>query len=694
MKPIFIVLGAVLMTVFGASQAAVPNQQVLFEKALALEEVHARLPEAIALYQKIVDESGDKALAAQAQLRIGICHQKLGQKEAQSAFQKVIDNYPDQVETVKLARERLSLLMRALVVAEKTTPAIRLVWSGPDADTYGAPSPDGKYLSFVDWSTGDLAVRDLETGKSRRLTNKGSWEQSSEEALSSIWSPDGKQIAFQWEIDARRPVELRVMALDGSNSRTLYRAGAYEWADLLDWSPDGRFILALLPRGQLSLISVADGSTRVIKTLKSVWAQAAFSTDGRCIVFDVPQAGPGSKRDIYTLSIDGKREKPLVVHSADDRVVGWVPGGKGVLFTSDRTGVLAFWVIAVADGTAQGTPQMIRTTSDRTVPLGFSRDGRFFYGESKAASDIYTVRLDPVTGKVLGSPEKIIDRFEGFNFMPSYSPDGRYLAYSSYRGGKTSFLTHGNVLCISSIETGEEREFSKELRHLLVNSLSRPRWAPDGKSILIYGYAKPAGGSGGIYVVDLQTRAVTEVLYSGDDFRVGAAEWSSDGKSIVFFRFDKKKSRCHLVMRNLETGSENTLYELPESAFSDLQVSPDFQRLCILTGDHGQFAFWIMKAAGGEPRRLREFTERERPGWFTWAADGKYILFTKRQQSAGWQLWRLSVDGGEPELLGLKESLYVSHLSAHPDGKRVAFSRGSLGGAEIWVMENFMPDTR
>jgi len=693
MKTITLIVTAVLVTAFCMMQPALPNQQVLFEKALALEEVHAKLPEAIALYQKIVNESGDKALAAQAQLRIGICHQKLGQKEAQSAFQKVIDDYPDQVETVRLAREQLSLLLRAQALVENTEPAIRLVWSGPQADTYGAPSPDGRFLSFVDWSTGDLAVRDLETEENRRLTNKGSWEQNSdEEAESSVWSPDGKQIAFQWLRDRGRTLELRLMGLDGSNSRTLYSAGENEWADLHYWSPDGKYILAYLPQRKLSLLSVADGSIRVLGELKAESTRAAFSPDGRYIIFDAPQTGDPLKHDIYTLSTEGKHEIPLVVHSADDRVLGWAPNGKAVLFASDRTGSQALWVIAVADGRAQGTAQMIKTVSSRTVPLGFSRDGRFFYGESKAASDIYTVRLDPTSGKVLGPPEKIINRFEGFNFMPSYSPDGKYLAYCSWRGGKPS-PTHGNVLCIHSMETGADQEFSKELRNLGVTSISRPRWAPHGKSIVIYGYAN-TGAYGGIYVVNLQMDAVTEVLQSVNDVRVAPAEWSSDGKSIIFFRFDKRNSSYDLVTRNLETGSEKTLCELPESANPDLAISPDFQRLCILTRDRGKRSFRIMNAAGGEPRKLHEFAERERPAWFTWAADSKSILFTRKDEAAGWQLWRLSVDGGDPELLGLAESHYVAHLSAHPDGQHIVFSRGPLGGAEIWVMENFLPANR
>jgi len=210
---------------------------------------------------------------------------------------------------------------------------------------------------------------------------------------------------------------------------------------------------------------------------------------------------------------------------------------------------------------------------------------------------------------------------------------------------------------------------------------------------VIYGYAN-TGAYGGIYVVNLQMDAVTEVLQSANDVRVAPAEWSSDGKSIIFFRFDKRNSSYDLVTRNLETGSEKTLCELPESANPDLAISPDFQRLCILTRDRGKRSFRIMNAAGGEPRKLHEFAERERPAWFTWAADSKSILFTRKDEAAGWQLWRLSVDGGDPELLGLAESHYVAHLSAHPDGQHIVFSRGPLGGAEIWVMENFLPANR
>ncbi|GAH84167.1 unnamed protein product, partial [marine sediment metagenome] len=68
----------------------------MFQKALAKERGEGNLEEAIALYKKVVAETKDESLAAKAQLRIGICYEKLGMKEAQKAFQKVIDNYPGQ----------------------------------------------------------------------------------------------------------------------------------------------------------------------------------------------------------------------------------------------------------------------------------------------------------------------------------------------------------------------------------------------------------------------------------------------------------------------------------------------------------------------------------------------------------------------------------------------------------------------
>ena len=55
-------------------------------------------------------ETKDESLAAKAQLRIGICYEKLGSQEARKAYQRLIADYPGQKEEVALARDRLARL--------------------------------------------------------------------------------------------------------------------------------------------------------------------------------------------------------------------------------------------------------------------------------------------------------------------------------------------------------------------------------------------------------------------------------------------------------------------------------------------------------------------------------------------------------------------------------------------------------
>ncbi|MCJ7680417.1 MAG: tetratricopeptide repeat protein, partial [Candidatus Aminicenantes bacterium] len=115
MKKNSMVLAVFVVLALSLGIFAVQSGQDLFQKALAKERAEGNLEEAITLYQKVIDESQDTALKAQAQLRIGLCHEKLGQKnskQAQDAFQKVVDNFPTQSDEVRIAREKLSLLLK------------------------------------------------------------------------------------------------------------------------------------------------------------------------------------------------------------------------------------------------------------------------------------------------------------------------------------------------------------------------------------------------------------------------------------------------------------------------------------------------------------------------------------------------------------------------------------------------------
>ena len=687
-------MAAILMVVGFQSS---PDHKVLFEKAKFTMETKGDLRGAIKLFNEIIEKYPDeREYAAKSQLYIGLCYEKLGLKEAQKAYQKVVDNYPEQTEAVKVAKEKLSVLLRAQTVVEKGDKEfkIRQVWSGPEVDVQGAPSPDGRYLSYVDWETDDLAILEIATGKKRRLTKNGPWFESTGLAFSSKWSPDGKQVAYAW-LNEDNLIDLRIIGLDGSEPRVLYRHEEEGYIEPNDWAPDGKNILATLFRGdgsrQIVLVSVADGSIRVLKTFDKPYLGGGLcSPDGRYIVYDFPPKEGTPERDIFLLSTDGSREIPLVQHPADDFVMGWAPDGKSILFASDRTRTCDAWVIAVAEGKPQGAPKRVKTDIGTVfLPMGFTQKGSFYYGLRTQMTDVYIATLDLEKGEILSPPTKATQRFVGSNFSPDWSPDGQYLAYLSDRGPGSGGLS-SRVLCIRSMETGEVRELFPQL-----TSFRRLRWSPDGRYILASGSDK--NDRSGLYRIDAQTGDITLIVQSEPGAIIKHSAWSHDGKTIFYpyTLWTKKLSR--ILLRDLETGQDRELYrKVAPPDIGSLTLSPNGKQLAFLTADTETPALVlrVIPAAGGKSRDLLRVLPEQITS-YAWTADGREILFAKGLSSVQEQtceLWRIPAEGGEPQKLGLAMD-GLSELRVHPDGRRIVFTAGKQS-AEVWVMENFLPEEK
>jgi Tol biopolymer transport system component len=571
----------------------------------------------------------------------------------------------------------------------------RQVWGGAGVDILGSVSSDGRSLSFVDWDTGDLAVRDLEAGKNRRLTNAGG--DFSEHVLHSVMSADGKQVAYSW-MNNDGFYDLRLISVDGSKPRVLYTNKGMEYVQPTGWSPDGKEILAIFCRkdlvNQIVLIAVADGSARVLKTLDwRIPMKTSFSPDGRYIAYDLPPQEDATNGDIFLLSADGKRESTLVEHPANDLYPVWTPDGKHILFASDRTGSLGVWIIPVADGQPQGSAQLVKQdVGGRIVPLGFAREGSFYYGLETGMMDVYTASLDFQTGELLSPPRKATERFVGSNSSPDWSPDGRYLAYISRRGP----LWQGSyVVCIRSLETGEERDLSPKLSYIFT-----PRWSPDGRSILLLGLDRKYRRS--LYLMDVQSGKATPLVQTGVSEVWSNILWSSDGKAIFYLRQESGSKTPSIVVREVETGQEKEVCRASAGSFiNSFAVSPDGRWIVFRFFDQapGLVGLKVVPSAGGAPRELVRLEKGENiPGFgpLVWSPDGSQVLFTKggtSPQGMRFELWRVPVEGGKPQRADLAMD-GLRDVRIHPDGRRITFSAGRPESAEVWVMENFLPTPR
>ena len=310
----------------GAPLAQGQSAADLYQSAVQLEEVKGDLEKAIAVYRSIVERfANDRTTAGKAQLRLGFCYERLGKPEARGAFEAVIRNYSDQPELVTQARARLASSSNRSGDLGDAAMTARQVWTGTEVDLEGKPSADGRYLTYVDWTstrTGNLAIRDLATGQNRRLTDAQDMAEGYAEY--PVLSPDGKTVAYAWDSS------VRLIGADGSRPRVLLPRRGGEYPYDLTWSPDGKLLAAGVTdygtdkTSQIVLISVPEGSvTRLKHTAWESPLLGGFSRDGKFLLYSVGRSSSGSDRDILAIAVDGSSETVLVEGPSDDSQPSW-----------------------------------------------------------------------------------------------------------------------------------------------------------------------------------------------------------------------------------------------------------------------------------------------------------------------------------------------------------------------------------
>lgn len=673
-----------------AQRAGSNGPRELFERARMHEESNNKLVEAIGLYTQVASQSADRQLAAAAQFRIGLLYERLGQKlEAQRAFRAVVARHGDQADIVRQARAKLE---NAASPTVDHRPGARQAWTGENVAPLGAPSPDGRLLSYVHFESGNLAVRDLSTGAMQRLTAEANYETTDPQwAEFSVFSPDNRQIAYGW---FRSPAyELRVVGVDGSKPRTIFRNDHTSFVHPFGWTPDGQRVLAALSDNdgtrRIAFVTVATGEVRTIKTLD--WrasTRASLSPDGTWIAYDFPPSSDSASRDIYLLAADGSREIKLVEHSANDLLPLWTPDGEHVVFLTDRSGSMAAWIQRVTNGRAVGTARLLKADMNRTIPVGFTTRGTLYYVVQSGQEDIYGAAFDDEM-RLVERPARISEHLVGANSSPDWSADGSRIAFVSKRLPRPlGQMLGARALCIMDLASRQVRELPLPLAYI-----ERPRWSPDGRDVLVGGQSN---GQAGLYRVNADTGRLTRIVQLDRPGYFNGAAWSKDGGTI-FYAAGGTGADQKVHAFDLAAGRERVL---DDSRYpkSDLAVAHDGRTLAYRAAVDGpdgrpRVAIRLITVADG---RVRDVVVESMPVFgfrgINWTPDDRHLVFVSGDPKTR-RLWfaRVPAAGGAAERIA--DGLVLDHLldaRLHPDGRRIAFTSRE-GHDELWSIENFLP---
>jgi Tol biopolymer transport system component len=673
-------LVVVLLLVASVSTQQRRPQDVDLQSAIRTATIDGDLDKAATLFAAIADTyKADRATAATALLHLADVYQKRGDAQARSIYQRILRDFADQTAAVDVARAALG----GPSGRGSAGMTYKRIWPESDvpraADVNGTVSPDGRHLSYLDWQSGDLMLRDLRDGTDRRLTGTGKWPQSNEYAEESAISRDGGKIAYAW-YDGKDRYQLRVGDLRSTSlqPKTVLDDPDVRWLEPHDWSPDGRSVIVLLTRRnrktEVALAGVADGSIRTLAPTD--WrgtTKACLSPDGRWLAFDRAVGKPADdERDIFLVASESGQEKVAIANPGLDRVVGWSPDGARLLFSSDRSGSLSLWEQPMRDGSMHEAATLLKADIG-SESLGISADGDLFVGQQVAGRNIYIAEVDFATGRVIKPATRAVDRFVGMNEWPDWSPDGKFLSYVYAR----NWVGRSPSIAIKSLDDGRIREIPLDL----INGRA-PFWAPDGRSLVTHGV--DADGRPGVYRIAAADGAVTPIVHAGPNEWFGYPQFSPDGRKLYFAK--SAGSAGGIVEYELDSGRQRVVIK----GAAPGAVAPDGKSIAAVrrTGD----ASAIVVAS------LIDHVEREvlrvaRPQALlqslSWAPDSRSVIVnTFWNDGEKRETWLVPLDGGAHKVLDLPGHSW-SRVRVHPDGKRVAYHAGELG-SEVWVLENFL----
>ncbi|MGJ5814238.1 winged helix-turn-helix domain-containing protein [Paludibaculum fermentans] len=387
-------------------------------------------------------------------------------------------------------------------------------------------SPDGREIAYswngVHQDNFDIYLKETGTQRVKRLTT------SPESDYSPAWSPDGRSIAF-CRGSGHESSAIWLISLSNGAERKLAELqwDAAPGSRYLTWSPDSKRIVyaGSATDERVNGLFELDVATSAIQRLTSAQRGAtdlhpAYAPDGRQVAF-ARDIGSGVSR-IWLLPMKqggGADGNPVMLEwpgfeSATSSRPVWTPDSRYLVFSSNRMGQAALWLVRPTPG---AKPRSLAALGAGNTDGAISSRGQLALVRHHQDVDIYQLEVDLLRRGLASAPKPVLNSTQ-MESNPQVSPDGSKIAMESNRGGFREIWTANtdstNLTQVTS----------------LMNPISgSPAWSPDGRKIA---FDSRVGGVPRIFIVPGQggkAEAVTAAEFAGV-----VPTWSPDGAWIYY----------------------------------------------------------------------------------------------------------------------------------------------------------------
>jgi len=431
-------------------------------------------------------------------------------------------------------------------------------------------------------------------------------------------SPDGGRIAYTSNETGN--LEIFVTGSSGGTPQNLTQHPAQDQSPA--WFPDGSAILFASDRnGETGIWKMSQLGKDAMLLIPDA-DQPAVSPDGRQVAFTVAGRQGYSRIGVASLENPGK---PRILTDDDDGPFGhsdpvWSPDGKSICYSTWHN----LWSIPVAGGAARP----LTGDGEYDADPYWSFSGRFIYFTSYRGGTTALWRQSVTRGAA-----QRLTLGTGTECHPSLSRDGVRLAYST--GGPQTRLvlrtrSSGNETELSRVAGDQMAAIAPDNRTIAI--VSR-RWAPDLRL--------------GLQPLQQEGEPAPVHLLTDQPGWPSQPRFSHDGKWIAYYQV--QGTERHVWIAGTSGDSPVQITSGPTSE-GHPAWSPDDSQLAFTSQSDGGLSIRTISVRDGRPggsARLVETTDVEAAYAPDWSPDGRSIAFIGIRDSSP-DAWVVSLDRSFP----------------------------------------------